>query len=335
MHIQYNTSLKLYNTFGIDATAEKFIAIQDINDWIEILKSDTPKPIQILGGGSNILLTKPVQGTLVWNQIKGKEIVYENEDIIKLKCNSGEVWHNVVMWCVEHGYGGIENMALIPGTIGAAPIQNIGAYGVELKDVFVSLEAIDNTNGELKILSKEDCELGYRNSIFKQKEKGRYFITAVTLQLQKKPILKTTYGNIMDSIQHIPKVQLSIQDVAQAVIQIRQSKLPNPSEIGNAGSFFKNPIISESLYQTLLQQYPAMPHYKTDEGYKIPAGWLIEQAGWKGYRKEEVGVHEKQALVLVNYGHANGQAVIDLAHTIIQNIATIFSIQLEPEVNIW
>jgi len=337
MNIEFNKHLLAHNTFGIDSIAEEFVQIQTEDELMEVLQyaNKNQTALHIIGGGSNILFVHDIKGLVLLNQLKGMQIVYEDEDVVHVKCMSGEVWHECVLWSVDHHVGGIENLSLIPGTIGAAPIQNIGAYGVELKDVFVELEAIHLHTLEKKIFTHQECAFAYRDSIFKTKEKGNYFILSVTMALSKQPICKTTYGTIQQEMNEMKVDSISIKSVSDAVIRIRSSKLPNPAEIGNAGSFFKNPEITTAHYEQLKNTYEDMPSYDTVNGKKIPAAWLIEMCGWKGYRENDFGVHHKQALVLVNYQHAKGSDILLLSEKIISSVQEKFSIQLEREVNIW
>jgi UDP-N-acetylmuramate dehydrogenase len=337
MQFELNKALKDFNTFHIDAQAEKFICIDDEKSMMDVLAFAKHAKISIhfIGGGSNILLTQNIDGITILNQLKGIYKVEENEDYVFVNFASGENWHQCVLWAVEHNYGGIENLSLIPGTIGASPIQNIGAYGVELKDVFHSLEAINLTSFEKKIFTLEECNFGYRDSIFKQLEKGNWFILQVTLQLTKNPICNINYGNIKDELLKMKVENPRIQDVSKAVINIRSSKLPNPDEIGNAGSFFKNPVITKTHFEELKTMYPEIPHFAATNGVKIPAAWLIEKNNWKGFKEGDFGVHKNQALVLVNYNHANGNDILNLSTQIITSVQQTFNITLEREVNIW
>ncbi|MBT8278283.1 MAG: UDP-N-acetylmuramate dehydrogenase [Bacteroidia bacterium] len=336
MQIQNNSSLKPFNTFGIDVNAKHFVSVQDIDELIKTLQLKEFQDKFILGGGSNMLLTKDIEALVVHLNLKGIEIVSEDESTVLVKAMAGENWHDFVLWCLDQNYGGIENLSLIPGNVGAAPIQNIGAYGVELKDVFYACEALDKTSFEPKQFAKEDCNFDYRNSVFKQDYKGKFIITSVTLKLSKSNHkIKTSYGSIQEELQKMGVVDPSIQDVSKAVIAIRSSKLPDPKDIGNSGSFFKNPIVSKSNYKALIDQFPDMPSYKVSEDdIKIPAGWLIEKVGFKGKRFGEYGVHTKQALVLVNYGNASGSDIFELSKLIQSTIKRIFNINLEAEVNI-
>ena len=331
------TDLKPYNTFGISALASQFIEISSVGHLKELIqnKSIEKGTCLILGGGSNILFTGDYQGIVLKNNIKGIHLLKENEDHVWIKVAGGEVWHDFVMYAIKNNWGGIENLSLIPGTVGAAPMQNIGAYGVEIKETFESLEAVDMVTGELITFNNSECKFGYRDSIFKNEVKGKYFITSVLFRLNKNPVMNTSYGDIQNLLHEWKITDPSINDVSKAVISIRQSKLPDPAVIGNAGSFFKNPVIDISHLESLKVTNPAIKFFTVPGNkVKIPAGWLIEQAGWKGKRMGNVGIHEKQALVLVNYGNGTGQELIDLAYSVIDSIDANFGIKLSPEVNI-
>lgn len=331
------TNLLPYNTFGISALASQFVEVNSVTQLQNLIQEKliSENPFLILGGGSNILFTKNYEGLVLKNNLKGIEVSRENENYVWLKAAGGEVWHELVMYCVNKNWGGIENLSLIPGTVGAAPMQNIGAYGVEIKDTFEELEAINIQTGELEKFNNEQCKFGYRESIFKHEAKGKYFITSVTLKLNKKPVLNTSYGDIETLIKEWKIVKPTIADVSKAVIAIRQSKLPDPAQLGNAGSFFKNPVIEISQFEKLQKNYSTLKSFPGPDGkVKIPAAWLIEQAGWKGKRFGNIGVHEKQALVLVNYGGGTGKELIELAHKIIDSVKEKFGVELTPEVNI-
>jgi UDP-N-acetylmuramate dehydrogenase len=289
-----------------------------------------------LGGGSNVLFTQDYEGLVIRNDIKGKEIISETDEHVFLKSYSGENWHELVMYCVQRNWGGIENLSLIPGTVGAAPMQNIGAYGVELEKVFVELEAFNLETFEIEVFDKNACAFAYRESVFKRNLKGLYFIYSVTLRLDKQPVIHAEYGDIKTVLTEkgIDWANASIKDISDAVIQIRQSKLPDPKEIGNSGSFFKNPVIESSHFGQLRSQYPDIKGFEQYNGIKVPAAWLIEQCGWKGKKVGHTGSHARQALVLVNYGGATGREVWQLAQDIIQSVDAKFGIRLEPEVNI-
>ncbi|WP_190811603.1 UDP-N-acetylmuramate dehydrogenase [Flagellimonas sp. S3867] len=336
MNIQENISLKNHNTFGIEAKAKAFVEINGLAQLQKVLELKAYPNKFILSGGSNILLAKDVDALVMHINLKGISVVEENEDEVVLKVMAGENWHDLVLWTLEKGYGGLENLSLIPGNVGTAPIQNIGAYGVELKDVFESCAAMEIAAGELIAFDNDACKFGYRDSIFKNEAKGKYIITSVSLKLTKKNhTLNTGYGAIEDELKKNEIVYPTIRDISNAVIAIRQSKLPDPKEIGNSGSFFKNPIISKKTYQKLKKEKPDLPSYKVDEDhYKIPAGWLIEQCGFKGKRFGDAGVHEKQALVLVNHGNASGEELLKLAEQIQNTVSQRFKIQISPEVNV-
>ena len=331
--IEQNISLKNYNTFGIDVKTESFVAIKSETELVEILQGHEDKPFRVLGGGSNILLTEDYKGLTLVMKNKGISIKDGTETNVIIEVKAGENWHQLVLWSLDNEFGGIENLALIPGSVGAAPIQNIGAYGVELKSVFHSCKALDLGNLTFKEFDKSACEFGYRNSVFKKKLKGKVIITSVQLQLQKKPHqTQTHYGAIKNAIEG---KQLNIQNIAAAVISIRKSKLPDPNEIGNSGSFFKNPVIPKKHFKELQSLYPEIPHYPDQNNHvKIPAGWLIEKLGYKGKRYGDAGVHKKQALVLVNYGQAKGSDLLNLALEIQTQIIEHFQIRLEIEVNL-
>lgn len=332
MKIQQNISLKSYNSFGINANAKRFVSVNSLKELKEIIASE--KNIFLLGGGSNILLTGDVEKLVIHLNTKGVIVNDIAADEVLVTAEAGENWHEFVLWCVSQNYGGLENLALIPGNVGTSPIQNIGAYGVEIKDVFQQLEAIEISTGKTKIFTNQDCNFGYRNSIFKNELKGKYIITNVTFKLTKKNHnINTSYNALSALLKH--KENPSIKEIADAVIAIRQSKLPDPKKIGNSGSFFKNPVITSDLFKELTKKYPEIPHYIISENQiKIPAGWLIEQCGFKGKRFGDAGVHEKQALVLVNYNNASGKEIYALAQRIQQKVVKIFKIALEIEVNV-
>jgi len=337
MQLQKNVSLKSYNTFGIDVSAEYFVSIESIALLKEALQLDVSNTF-VLGGGSNLLLTKDVKGLVIHNAIKGISIVEEDRGTgeILVRVNAGENWHKFVLYCIKQDWGGIENMSLIPGNVGTAPIQNIGAYGVELKDVFHSCIVLDRQSLEEKTFKLEDCHFDYRDSIFKQEAKDQYVITSVTFKLTTKDHkLKTTYGAIHDTLMAHGIHKPSIADVSEAVIAIRKSKLPDPDEIGNSGSFFKNPIVDKAIFKKLRTLYSDIPYYPVGNNtIKIPAGWLIEKAGFKGKRYGDAGIHEKQALVLVNYGNAQGSEIWEVAMQIQKTIQEKFGLTLNPEVNV-
>jgi len=332
MKIQSNISLKEKHTFGIDVHANQYVAI----DSVQTLQALLPLPDQylILGSGSNILFSQDYPGLVIHNKIKGIDILEEDDQAALVQIGAGEIWHEVVLWALDNNLGGIENLSLIPGTVGAAPMQNIGAYGVELQDVFHSLQALHLQKNERHTFDKEACQFGYRDSIFKQSLKGQYCITSVILRLSKQHQYHIDYGAIQKVLEQDER-PCSIQKISDAVIQIRQQKLPDPAQIGNAGSFFKNPVLPPPFVQQLKKQYPNMPTYPLpDNQTKVPAGWLIDQLGWKGHRKGDAGVHQNQALVLVNHGNASGQAILQLAQDIQQAVLETFGIVLSPEVNL-
>ncbi|WP_431165507.1 UDP-N-acetylmuramate dehydrogenase [Tenacibaculum halocynthiae] len=334
MNIQENISLKKYNTFGIDVNAKRFVSVDSLYELKNILKKE--QNIFIISGGSNMLLTKDIEELVIHLNLKGISIDRENDNSVYLTVNTGENWHEFVLWCISLNYGGLENLSLIPGNVGTCPIQNIGAYGVEVKDTITKVEALEIETGKLVVFSNEECEFGYRNSIFKNQAKGKYIITSVSFELTKKNHnLNTSYGAIEQELTSKNITKPSIKNISDAIISIRQSKLPDPNKIGNSGSFFKNPVISSSHFEKLKNKFPEIPHYIISESsIKIPAGWLIEQSGFKGKRFGNYGVHEKQALVLVNYGNATGKNIYQLAQSIQNTIKSKFSINLEIEVNI-
>lgn len=334
MNIQENISLKEYNTFGISVQAKRFISVTSVYELQQLLKIE--KNIFLLSGGSNMLLTKDIEKLVVHIDIKGISVDSENHNDIYLTVNAGENWHKFVLWCVSNNYGGIENLSLIPGSVGTCPIQNIGAYGVEVKDTITKVEAVEIKTGKLVSFSLEECQFGYRNSIFKNEVKGKYVLTSVGFKLTKKEHnLNTSYGAIETELASKEVIKPSLKDVSEAVIAIRQSKLPDPKKIGNSGSFFKNPVISKTHFEKIQKEYPKVPCYHiSDQEIKVPAGWLIEQIGLKGKRFGNYGVHEKQALVLVNYGNASGEEIYQLAKKIQREVQTTFNISLEIEVNI-
>lgn len=328
------TSLKPYNTFGIDAVALNFQEIKTLSDLRQSLNSINQKPL-ILGGGSNILLLNDVEIPTLKILLRGVEVVDENRDSVFVRVMAGENWHAFVLHCVANQWGGIENLSLIPGSAGAAPMQNIGAYGVEIKDVFHSLDAMEIDSGKVKTFSAEDCRFGYRQSVFKEELKNQYCILSMTLRLSKVPELNLEYGAIKDTLEKMHIKNPTIKDVSDAVIQIRKSKLPDPAVLGNAGSFFKNPVVHNDLLEDVMMLYPSIPSYSVDADYsKIPAGWLIEQCGWKGKKVGNTGCHKDQALVIVNYGDATGKEIWDFACMVKHSVAQKFGIDIVPEVNV-
>lgn len=335
--IQTDVSLKPYNTFGIDVRARYFANFTDLEEAKSLLSDDLVKNNKrlILGGGSNILLTKNYGGIVLKNEIRGIELVSQDENHFYVKSYAGEIWHRFVMHCIDQGYAGVENLALIPGCVGASPMQNIGAYGVEIKDVFHSLEALHVHDLSVKTFTREECRFGYRESIFKREEKDQWIIVSVTFRLNKRPVLHTSYGSIDEELSKMNLDHITIRDIAKAVINIRSSKLPDPAKIGNAGSFFKNPVVPVAVYEKIKEQHNNAPSFPVNETeVKVPAGWLIEKAGWKGKNLGKYGVHALQALVLVNYGGASGQEIYDLSTSIIDDVKDKFGIELEREVNI-
>ncbi|MBN3519063.1 UDP-N-acetylmuramate dehydrogenase [Algoriphagus lutimaris] len=335
MNIQENISLKPFNTFGLDKKARFFTSVNSREQLIESLIWSRNRGLEvfILGGGSNILLTQNINSLVIKIEISGIEVVNEDDDHVWVKVGAGENWHSFVLYAISQGWAGIENLSLIPGTVGASPMQNIGAYGVEIKDVFHSLRALNRANLEQKEFTKEECKFGYRESVFKNELQGQYIITSVTYQLNKKPKFNIEYGTIQETLKESGNEELSIQAISDAVIKIRQSKLPDPKEIGNAGSFFKNPTISEEEWDALKETFTDIPGYDVPEGKKVPAAWLIEKSGWKGKRFGETGVHTKQPLVLVNYGESKGSDIKELAENIQSSVYDKFGIQLKAEVN--
>lgn len=337
MNLQQTVSLKPYNTFGIEAKAKYFASFGSLSELEEVVNSQlqTAGSQLILGGGSNILLTKDFDGIVLKNELKGIEVVKEEGDHIYIKAGAGENWHRFVLYCVNNHYAGVENLSLIPGNVGASPMQNIGAYGVEIKDVFHQLEAFHIKEKTIQRFSVQDCEFGYRESVFKNKYKNQFVITSVTYRLDKKPSFHTSYGAISQELEKMGVKELSIQAISQAVVNIRSSKLPDPEQIGNAGSFFKNPIISNARFDRLKKEFPSVIAFPSGPDHtKLAAGWLIEQCGWKGFRRGDAGCYPKQALVLVNYGKATGSEILELSEDIIQSVQKKFAVTLEREVNI-
>jgi UDP-N-acetylmuramate dehydrogenase len=334
MQLTENFSLKPYNTFGIHVMAKYFTAFANTNELAGILEHKNEHKL-ILGGGSNILFTKNYDGLVLKNEIAGIEKIKEDDTHVYVRAGAGIGWHEFVLYCINNNFAGVENLSLIPGSVGASPMQNIGAYGVEIKDVFYELEAYNIEDKKLVTFSKNDCAFGYRESIFKNKYKGQFVITSVTFQLNKIPKYNTSYGAIETELEKMGIQSLSIKAISDAVINIRQSKLPDPKQIGNAGSFFKNPTIDNTQFEKLKNEFPNIIGYSVGEGEtKLAAGWLIEQCGWKGYRKGDAGCHEKQALVLVNYGNAVGEEILLLSEKIIDSVKLMFDVELHREVNI-
>ncbi len=336
MNIKENISLKPYNTFGIDSKARYFVQIHSLSELEEVLKLPNFPDKFILGGGSNILLAKNIEALVIHVALKGIQILNSTDAYIDVRVMAGENWHDFVSWAVDNNYGGLENLSLIPGNVGTAPIQNIGAYGIELKDLFLACEAMEISTQKTVHFDKEACEFGYRNSIFKNKAKGKFIITSVDFRLTtKNHVLNTSYGAIDSELAASGIESPSIQDISEAVIRIRQKKLPDPVVLGNSGSFFKNPEVSKTVFESFHKKFPDAPFYKiSDTLYKIPAGWLIEFCGFKGKRYGDAGVHKNQALVLVNYGNAQGKDILDLSTKIQQKVLATFGISIIPEVNI-
>ena len=339
MEIFKNYSLKDYNTFGIDSYAKNFAVFNSVNDLQNIIhKTDDYKneTVLFLGGGSNILFTKNFDGLVLKNEINGIETIHEEEKYVYVKAGAGVNWHQFVLHCIHRNFAGVENLSLIPGNVGASPMQNIGAYGVEIKDVFYSLEAYHYKENKIVNFTLSDCEFGYRESVFKKKYKNQFVILDVTFKLNKIPHFNISYGAIEEELKKMKVEHLSIKAISDAVINIRTSKLPDPKIIGNAGSFFKNPEINSNELNELKRIKADVPFYTiTDDKFKIPAGWLIEQCGWKGYRKGDAGCYDKQALVLVNYGNAKGSEILELSESIKKSVKRKFGLTLEIEVNIF
>lgn len=337
VNIQQNISLKQYNTFGIDVNAKEFVSVDTLEE-LQILCQAfnlNERKLLIMGGGSNLLLTDHFNGMVIHVNLKGIQVIHENDEHVWIKSMAGEVWHKFVLWCVERNFAGLENLSLIPGYVGAAPMQNIGAYGVELKHTFDSLEAVEIATGEIKKFTNDECKFGYRESIFKHEAKGKYIIASVTFKLNKKPQFNTTYGAIQQTLEKMQVNELSIKAISDAVIAIRSSKLPDPKVLGNAGSFFKNPEIDVQQYEQLKANFPELVAYPAGKDkVKLAAGWLIEQCGWKGKVVGHTGSHKDQALVLVNYGNATGQEILDLAQQIQISVKEKFGVDIVPEVNV-
>jgi len=326
--------LKQHNTFGIDVSCRSLIELNSVDQLTKFLQR-TDGEFMILGGGSNVLFTSDIDKDILLNRTSGIDIIREDESSVQLRVASGENWHEFVRWCVARDYRGIENMALIPGTVGAAPIQNIGAYGVEIKDVLDEVEYLELSNGKMHTISNTDCHFGYRNSVFKNELKGKVFVISITVTLSKTSTPTVEYWALQEYMQEHGIEEPKTADVFEAVVYIRRSKLPDPAELGNAGSFFKNPVIPNSQLEHVLQKHPEAKHFPVDDTHsKLAAGWMIEQCGWKGKRVGNTGSHARQALVLVNYGEAQGQEIADLAHEIIASVKREFGVELEPEVNI-
>jgi UDP-N-acetylmuramate dehydrogenase len=336
MEIQSNFSLKNYNTFGIEAKAKQFVAVHSVDELKTVLREHKNEKKFILGGGSNMLLTKDIDALVIHIDLKGKKIIKEDDDSVWVESQAGETWHDFVLYTIENNFGGLENMSLIPGNVGTTPVQNIGAYGTEIKDTFVSCEAIDINSQEIKTFTNTECNFGYRESIFKNEVKDQYIITSVIYKLTKRNHkINTSYGDITAELTKNNITTPTLKEVSNAVIAIRQSKLPDPKELGNSGSFFKNPILLKSDFEKIHQKFPEMKYYEISATeVKVPAGWLIEQAGFKGTRFGDAGVHKNQALVLVNYGNATGQEILAVSRDVQKTVFETFGIHIEAEVNV-
>jgi len=336
MEIQNNFSLKNYNTFGIEASAKQFVAVHTVSELKTVLEEHKTERKFILGGGSNMLLTQDIDALVIHVDLKGKKIIKEDDDFVWVESQAGENWHEFVIWTIDQNLGGLENLSLIPGNVGTTPVQNIGAYGTEIKDTFDSCEAMTIENQEMKTFTKAECHFGYRESVFKNEAKDQYIITSVVFKLTKRNHkINTSYGDITAELAKNNITNPTLKDVSNAVIAIRLSKLPDPKELGNSGSFFKNPILLKSDFEKIHQEFPEMKYYEISATeVKVPAGWLIEQAGFKGKRFGDAGIHKNQALVLVNYGQATGQEILDVSKNIQETIFKTFGIHIEAEVNV-
>jgi len=336
LQIHTDFSLKNYNTFGIEAKAKQFVAVHSIDELKTALENHATEKKFILGGGSNMLLTQDIDSLVIHIDLKGKKILKEDDDFVWVESQAGENWHEFVLWTIDQNFGGLENMSLIPGNVGTTPVQNIGAYGAEIKDTFVSCEAMEITTQKMKSFSKEECRFGYRESIFKHEVKDKYIITSVIFKLtNRNHKISVEYGDIKAELAKNNIEKPSLKDVSNAVITIRNSKLPNPKELGNSGSFFKNPILSREQFLKVQEQFPDVKHFDISETeVKVPAGWLIEHSGLKGYRKDDAGVHKNQALVLVNYGKATGQDILSLSKYVQKTVFDKYGIAIEAEVNV-
>ena len=336
MQIHQNFSLKKYNTFGIEAKAKQFVAVHNLDELQAVLKNHSSEKKFILGGGSNMLLTQNIDALVIHVDLKGKKVIKEDDNFVWVESNAGENWHEFVLWTINQNYGGLENMSLIPGNVGTTPVQNIGAYGAEIKDTFVSCDAMNIETQEMKTFTKDECNFGYRESIFKHEAKGKYIITSVVYKLTKhNHKISVEYGDIKSELAKNNISSPTIKDVSNAVMTIRQSKLPDPKELGNSGSFFKNPVISRELFLKVQEKFPEVKYFEVSPTeVKVPAGWLIEHAGLKGYRKDDAGVHKNQALVLVNYGNATGQDILNLSKYVQKTVFDKYGIAIEAEVNV-
>jgi len=335
--VRHNVPLRPLNTFGMDVRAAALAEVTSADGLSELLDHHRKDPgeLLILGGGSNILFTRNVDGLVLLNRIGGIDVIFEDADTVTVRAGAGVVWHDLVMHCVSNGLGGIENLSLIPGNVGAAPMQNIGAYGVELREVFTSLEATHIREGHTRSFSNDECAFGYRESVFKRELKGEYVITSVTLRLSRRPKLNISYGAIPQELERMGVTHPGIADVSRAVINIRRGKLPDPAVLGNAGSFFKNPVVSTHTAEAIRREHPDLPTYPAEGGMKLAAGWLIEKCGWKGKVVGSTGSHRDQALVLVNYGNATGDEILRLSEDIMRSVRDTFGVALEREVNIY
>jgi UDP-N-acetylmuramate dehydrogenase len=336
MQIHQNFSLKKYNTFGIEAKAKQFVAVHNLEELKLVLENYRNDEKFILGGGSNMLLTQNIDALVIHVDLKGKKVIKEDDNFVWVESNAGENWHEFVLWTINQNYGGLENMSLIPGNVGTTPVQNIGAYGAEIKDTFVSCDAMNIETQQMKTFTKDECNFGYRESIFKHEAKGKYIITSVVYKLTKhNHKISVEYGDIKSELAKNNISSPTIKDVSNAVITIRQSKLPDPKELGNSGSFFKNPVISRELFLKVQEKFPEVKYFEVSPTeVKVPAGWLIEHAGLKGYRKDDAGVHKNQALVLVNYGNATGQDILNLSKYVQKTVFDKYGIAIEAEVNV-
>lgn len=331
----YNCSLLPYNTFGMDVKASRFVEYASVEELRGLWNAEREAVARALhiGGGSNLLFASDYEGLILHSAIKGYTVVKETEEEVEVRVGAGEVWDDFVAYTVANGWYGAENLSLIPGEVGASAVQNIGAYGVEAKDLIVSVDTFGLETGEERRFMREECRYAYRESVFKQKLKGKYAVTFVTYRLKKPPVFHLEYGNIRAELEK-QGCQVDLENVRRIIIAIRQAKLPDPKVLGNAGSFFMNPVVPKMQFEALLAQYPDMPHYPVDEAHvKIPAGWMIDRCGWKGKRVGHAGVHEKQALVLVNCGGATGKEVMHLAEEIVASVRERFDVTIRPEVN--
>ena len=336
MEILSHFSLKKFNTFGIEAKAEQFVSVENEAQLKIVLAKHKTEKTLVLGGGSNMLLTKDIDALVIHINLKGKKIIKEDEDYVWVESKAGENWHEFVLWTIENDFGGLENMSLIPGNVGTTPVQNIGAYGAEIKDTMISCDAIKIDDQTLKQFTNSECHFGYRESVFKNEAKDQYIITAVVFKLTKRNHkINISYGDISAELTKQNKHNPTLKDVSNAVISIRQSKLPDPKVLGNSGSFFKNPLVLKTHFEKIYKKFPDIKYYEVSATeVKVPAGWLIEQAGFKGKRFGDAGVHVNQALVLVNYGNATGLELLNLSKIIQETIYKTYGIRIEAEVNV-